>query len=214
MKNSEATKKKLINATKKILAEKGFQNIGINSIAREAGVDKVLIYRYFGGLEQLLRVLAKSSDFWPTIEEMAGGSREDIQSMDIKKLSTNILKGRLRELRKRPATQEILRWELIERNELTDQLHFERESQGDQLNELVPFSTGKIGGVDIPAVTALILSGITYLILRSKTADTFNGIDLHSEKGWKRIEDAIDVVIGIFFNYIIEESEKGDQKDD
>ncbi len=211
MRNSEETRKKLIRAAKELLAKKGFQKIGINSIARKAGVDKVLIYRYFGGLQELLREMAKTSDFWPTLEEMAGGTSEEIKSMDIRKLSSTILKGRIRELRKRPATQEILRWELMERNELTDELHFERESQGDELNNLVPFGTENINGVDIPAVTALIISGITYLILRSKTADTFNGIDLHSESGWKRIEGAIDIMIDIFFNQILEKSDSEEQ---
>ncbi len=54
IRDKEATKQRLIDAVGKILAERGFQNIGVNAIAKEAGVDKVLIYRYFDSLEGLL----------------------------------------------------------------------------------------------------------------------------------------------------------------
>ena len=58
MKNKEATKHRLITAVGTLLAREGFGALGINAVADEAGVDKVLIYRYFGGMDELL------SAFW------------------------------------------------------------------------------------------------------------------------------------------------------
>lgn len=199
-KNSEESRHRILSAARRLLAEKGFRDIGINSIAREAGLDKVLIYRYFGGLPELLRELATTSDFWPTVEEIAGTSRDEARGMDAPRLAASLIKGRMRELRKRPATQEILRWELIERNELTDQLHHARERQGDELNALLPLAAEKIGGIDIGAMAAIVMAGVTYLVLRSKTADTFNGVDLHAEEGWRRIEKAVDDAVDILFD--------------
>ena len=49
----------LIEAVSTIITEEGFSKIGINKIARTAGCDKVLIYRYFGGLDGLIAVWAK-----------------------------------------------------------------------------------------------------------------------------------------------------------
>ena len=49
----EATERSLVEAAKHVLAEEGFQSFGVNAIARQAGCDKQLIYRYFAGLEGL-----------------------------------------------------------------------------------------------------------------------------------------------------------------
>ena len=54
----------LIEAVSTIITEEGFSKIGINKIARTAGCDKVLIYRYFGGLDGLIAVWAKKHDFY------------------------------------------------------------------------------------------------------------------------------------------------------
>ena len=43
------TEQRLIDAVGALLLEQGYPAVGINAIARQAGCDKVLIYRYFGG---------------------------------------------------------------------------------------------------------------------------------------------------------------------
>ena len=50
-----ATEERILTAVGEVLARDGFAAIGVNAIAKQAGVDKVLIYRYFGGLPELLR---------------------------------------------------------------------------------------------------------------------------------------------------------------
>ena len=56
--DKQLTRRKIIDAVGTILAKHGLEKLGINAVAREAGVDKVLIYRYFGGFEQLLKAFA------------------------------------------------------------------------------------------------------------------------------------------------------------
>ena len=48
------TEKRLLEAVSHIVENDGFTKIGVNRIANQAGCDKVLIYRYFGGLDGLL----------------------------------------------------------------------------------------------------------------------------------------------------------------
>ena len=45
------TEKRLLEAVSKVIEEEGFTQIGINRVAKKAQCDKVLIYRYFGGLD-------------------------------------------------------------------------------------------------------------------------------------------------------------------
>ena len=115
--NKEETKDKIIDAVGRLLAEGGFRKLGVNAVAREAGVDKVLIYRYFGGMPELLRAFGVSGDFWPTIEELTGGNLEGLRKKPLPQAAATVLHNFARALRSRPLTSEILAWETVETNE-------------------------------------------------------------------------------------------------
>jgi len=187
----EQTRANILKAVGRLLARDGFREMGINAIARESGVDKKLIYRYFGGLPELLKAFAEESDYWPDLLEL---DRETAQSGDAPsqlQRAKEIVLGFGRALRKRPLTQEIMRWELLERNELTDALARHREEQA----ELLFQSLREPAGSDMRAIGSLLAAGQTYLILRAKTVDAFSGLDLNSEQDWERIERAIGFVV-------------------
>ncbi len=203
--DSETTRKRILEALGRLLARDGFQGIGINAVAREAGVDKVLIYRYFGGLPRLLRVFAQQGEFWPTIGQLLDRKLTEIGDMDGAELSAKLLKGYLRELQQRVTTQEIMRWELVQRNELTDELAAVREAQGMEILDLLPAPKNPGEDWDLGAVGALLHAGIMYLVLRSKTADVYMGVDLHRGEGWARIERAIETLVGVFFGRSLQE---------
>jgi AcrR family transcriptional regulator len=179
------------------LARKGSRGLGVNAIAREAGVDKVLIYRYFGGLPELYRAFALEGDSFPTLEEVAGSSLHDFSGLPPAEAAKAVLLGFGRALRRRPITREMMRWELQERNELTEALAHERERQSEQWFALAP----DLPGADLRAITSILVAGQVFLILRSKTADSYNGINLHSKEGWQRIEKAVALLADLFFQY-------------
>ena len=66
----EQTRQRILQAVSSLLLEQGFPSIGINAVARKAGCDKVLIYRYFGGLDGLLEEFAGQNDLWWQVEEI------------------------------------------------------------------------------------------------------------------------------------------------
>ncbi|MBN1294022.1 MAG: helix-turn-helix transcriptional regulator [Candidatus Latescibacteria bacterium] len=192
--DKDKTKKKIIEALAQLLAKSGFSNIGINAIAREAGVDKVLIYRYFGGLSGLFAAFAEEENLFPK-PDMIKKTGEVKLSSDLAEISKNFIRHYCNMLRKRPVTREILRWELIERNELTDSLAETREKQGLQVIALFDNYTE----IDFPVVASVITAGITYLSLRAKTANVYSGIDITSDKGWERIEQGLVSLIDKMF---------------
>ena len=192
--NSQQTRKKIVGAVGRLLSRSGFRYLGINAIAREAGVDKVLIYRYFGGIPDLLRAYAKEGDFWPTAEELLAGFRGQLPPSNAD-LAAKLLIEFGRALRRRPITQEIMRWELLERNELTDALAHYREEQGMKLIRMVRDARG----LDLQALGSLLSAGQTYLILRSKTAAVYNGLKLGGDRDWKRIEKNIEHLVRLAF---------------
>lgn len=64
MKNKENTKKKLLEAVGNIMKDKGAAGLGVNKVAKKAGVSKMLIYRYFGSYETLIQTYIQEKDFW------------------------------------------------------------------------------------------------------------------------------------------------------
>jgi hypothetical protein len=94
----------------------------------------------------------------------------------------------VRELRARPLTQEILAWELAERNEVTARLEGVRERRG--LTLMKALGHDLPAGVDIAAIASIFAGGVHYLLLRARTIRVFNGIDLRSDEGWSRLESA------------------------
>ena len=194
--NSQQTRKKIIAAVGRLLSRSGFRNLGVNAIAREAGVDKVLIYRYFGGIPELLRAYAEEGDFWPTAEELLSEFRGQLPQRD-EDLAATLLIEFGRALRRRPITQEIMRWELLERNELTDALAHYREEQGMKLIRMIRGARG----VDLQALGSLLSAGQTYLILRSKTVAVYNGLQLDSDRDWKRLEKSTRHLVELAFGH-------------
>ena len=191
--NKEETKDRIIDAVGRLLADGGFQKLGINAVARQAGVDKVLIYRYFGGMPELLRAFGVSGDFWPTFEELTGGDAEGLRGRPAGQATATVMHGFARALRSRPLTGEILAWETVERNQLIEVLEEVREDAALRLLEELAPAPGETDA-DLAAVTALLGAAIMYLVVRSRHVEVFNGVDIGSEDGWRRLEAAITAI--------------------
>ena len=72
----QKTESGIREAARRILHGEGFEGWGVNAIARAAGIDKVLIYRYFDSLEGLLEEIVQETVFWPDPEGLPDQSAE------------------------------------------------------------------------------------------------------------------------------------------
>jgi AcrR family transcriptional regulator len=189
----EATRSRLIQAVGALLSKHGFTAVGVNAVAREAGVDKVLIYRYFGGLPELIAAFGREGDFWPSIEELAGGDIETFAQQSLDEKMSQLAKNFIQAIQRRPLTQEIMAWEMVERNELTVELETIRETMILRFIEM--FFPEMNQQIDMQAITAIIGGAISYLATRSRHIRCYSGVDLQSREGWKRLEDAILILI-------------------
>lgn len=197
MRDKDERKQEILQAMGRIFIRQGMSAIGINSIAREAGCSKVLIYRYFTDLEGLYRAFAEELHILP-FEELP---QEDVSIVN---QVVKILLGQLELLRGNPLLQEIMKFELVETNALTEVIANQREQSArvyaQKFHSRLPDFTG-----DLEAVTALLSAGITYLVLRSSTVNHFNGVPLQEEEGWHRIESAVHLVITLVFKHMSKE---------
>lgn len=110
------TKDKILQGAISLLTRSGFRDFGINSVAKEVGHDKVLIYRYFGDINGLLNAVAGKIEFFPEVDLF----RETWNPKEKDKASTlaAYLHGYIHEIFNRPLTLQILNWETVEENPL------------------------------------------------------------------------------------------------
>jgi AcrR family transcriptional regulator len=185
-----ATEARILAAVGEVLARDGFGGIGVNAVARQAGVDKVLLYRYFGGLPELLATWGHSGRFWPGLDEMLGADPKAFLALPVAERYARFMEHFIDGLRARPLTLEILAAEVLERNELTAILEAEREAWGEEASRL-------LGGKEfarrpeLQGLTLLLVAGVQYLLVRSRRMRLFGGIDIRSDDGWATLKAAV-----------------------
>lgn len=180
------TEARILDAVGRVLAREGFASVGVNAVAREAGVDKVLIYRYFGGLAELLAAYGTSGGFWPSVDEVLGTDDPDAASGSLPDQLSQLLVSFVAALRARPLTIEILAWETVARNELTTSLEAVRERWGEEIERRLRARHPDIA-FDVTALMVLFMSAVQYLLVRSRTVRIFGGVDLQADPGWERL---------------------------
>ena len=191
--NRTQTEGRLRQAVEDLLVEGGFGALTPSAVAGRAGVDKMLIYRYFGDLPGLVRSIAFGPDFFPTFEDFCGDDTvADLLALPVSARAARLLDRNARALLERPVVLELMVWELVERNELTAIMEEARESLGLRLLvELFPDVADK---ARLAAMSAVLSAGVAYLALRRRKIRWFSGVDLQSDQGWKEIASAIEAM--------------------
>lgn len=164
---------------------------GINQIAETAGLNKVLIYRYFNGLEGLMEVFAQRVNLWERLRRAVEEGLAEGRWKNPSETGRAIFKSYRELLQQEPLFLTIFQAELSSHNPLTRRLEKDREQEGLKIVELVQKAfPDAVDQGDTAAVSTLIISAITYLMLKSRDTSYFTGINLQSEEGWERLESA------------------------
>ncbi|MGE4556114.1 MAG: TetR/AcrR family transcriptional regulator [Desulfovibrionaceae bacterium] len=188
-----ATRDNLLEALGRVLVRDGFSAVGVNAVAREAGVDKVLIYRYFGGMQELLAAFGQRENLWPDLIELTAGDPTGFARLPARDKACLLARNFLQALRNRPVAREILAWELVERNELTSALGAARDRTALQILSMLQPSAGEDAlKVDLEAAQAVLTAAASYLVLHCGRTMRFAGLEANGDDGWMRIGQTID----------------------
>jgi len=199
VKNKEISKQKFLDAVGIILKTKGYKYLKVNDIAATAGLDKKLIYNYFGGTEQLLDEYIKTQDFWTNVkeenatQEINDGGRDFVKQMISEQFDF---------VAEHKELQKILLWRLSEERASLRKLTEGQEENGEIFfkNILDPHFQDK--SEDFRAIAAILVAGAYYLNLHSEiNGSIFCGLDLKSESGRGKIKKA--------FSFLIDETYDG-----
>lgn len=191
----QATEHKILLAVADIIAEHGFENIGVNMVAERAGIAKVLIYRYFGSLEQLIAHYIFKRDYWTSINVSAS------QIDNLRSFLKNLFAQQINQLRDDIILKRLTRWELSTHNQTMMQIRQKREKNGCDLVELVSQLT-QTTSHDVAALATILSSSISYLVMISEVSPCYNGIQLQTDEGWLQIKHGIDMIIDLWLDHL------------
>ncbi|WP_449021686.1 TetR/AcrR family transcriptional regulator [Prevotella jejuni] len=197
MKSREQTESKILEAVASIVESDGFEKLGINTIALKANVSKMLIYRYFGGLEELVARFIMQKDYWANTDTLILNPHsvgDSIKSM---------FRNQIEQLRNDVTLRRLCRWELSCHNASIDRLRDKREENGCNLIKVVSRLTG-CPNSEVASLASILSASISYLTLIEDQCPTYNGIALHTDKGWEQIAQGVDMIVDLWIKSIQE----------
>lgn len=188
----QATERRLLKTVGEMIAENGFEKIGINAVANCSGVSKVLIYRYFGSVEGLMAAYIRQHDFWINFSlELPARSQLPL-------FLKTMFRRQIEQLRSNPVLKRLYRWELSSENEMIVKIREQRERTGLKLIEKVSRLTG-FPEKEIAVMASILTASITYLVMLEEFCPVYNGIALDGDSGWEQINEGIETLIDKIF---------------
>jgi AcrR family transcriptional regulator len=181
-----ATEQKILNALETLLKDHGYTEVGINAIARQAGCDKVLIYRYFDGLDGLLQSYATLNDLWWQTEDLFDFDPRD---KTLPETLSQLLQKHVDILRTKPVTLEVMAWEMSHQNNLTIALGRVRSERGMLLvKRLRQYYNNP--NIDIGGILGVFGAAINFLLIRTRKQPVKN-----MTEEWWRLQQTVDSLL-------------------
>ena len=180
-----ATSARILKAATELLAEGGFQNFGVNAVARRAGCDKQLIYRYYGGMDAIGGELAR----WIEQKMPIGGNSGFMLTYG--DLVEHMMMLFMQALRDDPLTRRIIAWEMSDNSLQVRRLSGARVKALSLWVEKVRGAMPPPKGVDHFALNAVLLAAVQHVVLAGTTAGRFAGLELATARDWDRVTQAV-----------------------
>ncbi len=181
------TERKLIDAVGYLIAQEGLISVGINRVARQSGVNKVLIYRYFGSIDGLIQAYYRRNQSWLTIPIADLAAFQTASVSDFFNQFHPALTSEVRQLQNNPEAQALLRAELCNPNPLglSQPSATIYQPLADALAHMVGGSVGR-------AYAAILINGLVMLSLQRTISRPKT--DLSDSDSWEQVEAAIQLI--------------------
>ncbi|MBD2703640.1 TetR/AcrR family transcriptional regulator [Spirosoma sp. BT702] len=188
--NRVKTTQRIVEALEEVIAERGLEGVGVNRVAEKANVSKVLIYRYFGGMEGLLEYYVKMGKLFPVFTTTVLDQIRPLHESDVARIWYRQVIQTYRYFRTFKAAREIIKASVIENDSIAETT---ARAQDEEMTRLVS-QLSFVKGADIQAISAVVIGAMNYLTIMAQNDRTMISIDLRSEEGWQRIESAVKTI--------------------
>jgi AcrR family transcriptional regulator len=191
--NKARTKQRFLDAVEEILTTKGTAGLKVNDIAKIAGLDKKLIYKYFGGTDQLMDEYIQTKDFWSNVK---GEMVPDVITDGGHAFIEEMLLLQFDQVANDKAFQKLLLWRLTEQRKSLQKLTDAQEANGEILLQHITDPHFEGQSAQFRAIMAVLIGGAYYLDLYAAVnGSVFCGIDLATEPGRNEIRKALSFLL-------------------
>lgn len=188
-----ATQARLVQAAGEVLIRDGYAGFGVNAVARAAGCDKQLIYRYFGGLDGLATALCEREGeaLAAALEARTPAS----PASDYADLIEQLVLAYLDVLTANPAVQTLVLWELSAPSPVL--AGFAR-ARAKLLAGWIARRQGQLSapdGVDGLAVNALMIALVHQIVLARRASQAGRTVSAQQDEAWARARAALSHIV-------------------
>ena len=195
-KNKEETKRRLIQAVGERIKSAGIYGMKISHVAKLAQVDRKLIYRYFGSIDNLIEAYVVENDYWMIYAENMKKLIRENSYAGSQELITAVLQNQFKYFMSEKEMQRLILLELSTNSPIMKSIHNVRESMGQEFLELTDKHFQGSKNVNFRAIGALLVGGIYYTILHTVyNGGKFTDIDITSDDGQKEMLKAIEQIV-------------------
>ena len=191
------TKATIIEDIRKAAVEsvlkRGFSGSLVSEIIKKAKIEPVVFYNRYQNLEEFFSEFVKGYDFWFSDVAKEANKQETPHDQFIA-----LIEGLQECMIEKSVMQELIRWEIAEGNDITKRTASIREMFTLPLAEKYD-DLFKNSGIDFVAIATIIVSGLYYLYLH-KDRSTFCNIDMNTEEGRNRVNQAIKFLSELLFS--------------
>jgi len=188
----QSTEESIVRAFETVMLREGVEGLGVNAVANQAGVNKVLIYRYFGDLPGLARHWVASSTFWPTPIELIGNDPEAFEKLTVPERVRTVLCNYIDAIRARPQTVEMLAAELMAPSDITRAFADALVRPGKGVADFIQLDTADRDMSDQVWDLIYMVNGLaSYLAIRERNNPTYLGMDLKDEESWQYLRNTV-----------------------
>lgn len=191
------TKATIIEDIRKAAVEsvlkRGFSGSLVSEIIKKAKIEPVVFYNRYQNLEEFFSEFVKGYDYWFSDVAKKANKQETPHDQFIA-----LIEGLQECMIEKSVMQELIRWEIAEGNDITKRTASIREMFTLPLAEKYD-DLFKNSGIDFVAIATIIVSGLYYLYLH-KDRSTFCNIDMNTEEGRNRVNQAIKFLSELLFS--------------
>lgn len=175
--------------------KRGFSGSLVSEIIKKAKIEPVVFYNRYQNLEEFFSEFVKGYDYWFSDVTKEANKLETPHDQFIA-----LIEGLQECMIEKSVMLELIRWEIAVDNDITKRTASIREMFTLPLAEKYD-DLFKNSGIDFVAIATIIVSGLYYLYLH-KDRSTFCNIDMNTEEGRNRVNQAIKFLSELLFSKI------------
>lgn len=175
--------------------KRGFSGSLVSEIIKKAKIEPVVFYNRYQNLEEFFSEFVKGYDYWFSDVAKEANKLETPHDQFIA-----LIEGLQECMIEKSVVLELIRWEIAVDNDITKRTASIREMFTLPLAEKYD-DLFKNSGIDFVAIATIIVSGLYYLYLH-KDRSTFCNIDMNTEEGRNRVNQAIKFLSELLFSKI------------